>query len=138
MVKMRTLSLILVGATLAGCAATAEQPTRSAQKQQEFQQLIAGKVAGPPVSCLPTYNANDMRVIDEQTVAFRVSGNSVYIAHFPGGCSNLGRPPYTMLTKQVGSAQLCRGDIAQIVDPVNRITVGSCVFGDFTPYTRVR
>jgi hypothetical protein len=34
-----------------------------------------------------------MRLIDEQTVAFRVSGNSVYIAHIPGGCSNLGRPP---------------------------------------------
>jgi hypothetical protein len=42
------------------------------------------------------------------------------------------------LTKQDCSAQLCRGDIAQIVDPLNRITVGSCVFGDFTPYTRVR
>jgi Family of unknown function (DUF6491) len=132
----RAHSLILFGATLAGCAATAEQPTRTAQKQQEYQRLIAGKVAGPPVSCLPTYNANDMIVIDEQTVAFRQGGNRVYIAHMPGGCSNLGRPPYTMVTKQFGTAQLCRGDIARIVDPVNRITVGSCVFGDFTPYTR--
>ncbi len=133
---MRALIILLGGATLAGCAATAEQPMRSAQKQQEYQQLIAGKVAGPPVSCLPTYNANDMIVIDEQTVAFRVSGNNVYIAHFPGGCNNLGRPPYTMLTKQIGPTGLCRGDIAQIIDPVNRITVGSCTFGDFTPYTK--
>jgi hypothetical protein len=133
---MRTLSIFLLGATLAGCAATAEQPMRSAQKQQEYQRLIAGKVAGPPVSCLPTYNANDMIVIDEQTVAFRQGANRVYIAHMPGGCSNLGRAPYTMVTRQFGTSQLCRGDIAQIVDPVNGITVGSCVFGDFTPYTR--
>jgi hypothetical protein len=77
-----------------------------------------------------------MIVIDEQTVAFRQGSNRVYIAHMPGGCSNLGRPPYAMVTKQFGTAQLCRGDIARIVDTTNRITVGSCVFGDFTPYTR--
>jgi hypothetical protein len=133
---MRGLSALIIGATLAGCAATAAQPTRSAQKQQEYQRLIAGKVAGRPVSCLPTYNANDMIVIDEQTVAFRQGANNVYIAHMPGGCSNLGRPPYVMVTKQFGSAQLCRGDIARIVDTTNSITVGSCVFGDFTPYRR--
>lgn len=136
---MRGLLVLLVGAMLAGCAATAEQPMRSAQKQQEYERLIAGKVAGPPVSCLPTYNANDMIVIDEQTIAFRQGGNNVYIAHMPaGGCSNLGRPPYTMLTKQFGTAQLCRGDIARIIDTTNRITVGSCVFGDFTPYSKAR
>jgi hypothetical protein len=133
---MRGLSLLLLGATLVGCSTTAEQPMRSAQKQQEFQQLLAGKVAGPPISCLPTYRANDMIVIDEKTVVFRQGGNRLYVAHMPGGCSNLGRAPYTMVTRQVGSQGLCRGDIATIVDPVNGITVGSCVFGDFTPYTR--
>lgn len=133
---MRGLSALLIGATLAGCAATAEQPMRSVQKQQEYQRLIAGKTAGPTVSCLPTYNANDMIVIDEQTVAFRQGGNRVYVAHMPGGCNNLGRPPYVMVTRQFGTAQLCRGDIARIVDTTNGITVGSCVFGDFTPYSR--
>lgn len=134
---MRSLLLILVGATLAGCTATAEQPMRSAKGQAEYQRLIQGKVAGPPVSCLPSYRANDTIVIDEQTVAFRVAGGSqVYIAHMPGGCPNLGQANYVMLTKQFGSIGLCRGDIAQIVDPVNRITVGSCTFGDFTPYTK--
>jgi hypothetical protein len=133
---MRGLSFLLVGAALAGCSTTTEQPMRSAKAQQQYQQLIAGKVAGPPVSCLPTYNANDMRVIDEETIAFRLGSNRVYIAHMPGGCSNLGRAPYTLLTRQVGSSGLCRGDIATVIDPVNGITVGSCVFGDFTPYTR--
>jgi hypothetical protein len=133
---MRGLSLLLVGATVAGCSTPAEQPMRSAKAQQEYQQLIAGKIAGPPVSCLPTYNANDMRVIDEETIAFRLGSNRVYVVHMPGGCSNLGRPPYTLLTRQVGSSGLCRGDIATVIDPVNGITVGSCVFGDFTPYTR--
>ncbi len=133
---MRGLSLLLIGALVAGCAASAEQPTRSAGKQKEYQQLLAGKVAGAPVSCLPEYRANDMIVIDEQTVVFRQGSNRLYVAHMPGGCSNLGRASYTMVTRQVGSQGLCRGDIAQIVDPVNGITVGSCVFGDFTPYAR--
>jgi len=38
------------------------------------------------------------------------------------------------VTRQFGSADLCRGDIAQVVDPVNHIQVGSCVWGGFTPY----
>ena len=133
---MRGLSILLLGAALAGCSTTVEQPMRSAKAQEQYQQLISGKVAGPAVSCLPTYNANDMRVIDEETIAFRLGSNRVYVAHMPGGCSNLGRANYTMVTRQVGASGLCRGDIAQIVDPVNGITVGSCVFGDFTPYTR--
>ena len=29
---------------------------------------------------------------------------------------------------------LCRGDIAQVVDTLNRFPIGSCVFGDFVPY----
>jgi hypothetical protein len=136
--KVRRSALILLGATLAGCSAAAEQqPIRSPQGQEQYQRLIQGKVAGKPISCLPSYRANDTIVIDEQTVAFRVAGGSeVYIVHMLGGCTNLGRSDYVMLTKQVGPSGLCRGDIAQIVDPINRITVGSCTFGDFIPYTR--
>jgi hypothetical protein len=43
-----------------------------------------------------------------------------------------------LVTKQFGNAELCRGDIARVVDTLNGFTVGSCVFGDFTPYVRPR
>jgi hypothetical protein len=52
-----------------------------------------------------------------------------------GGCGNLGGG-YTLVTKTYGTAELCRGDIAQVVDLQSHFTVGSCVFGDFIPYAK--
>lgn len=133
---MRGISLLIASAALASCTTAPPPQARSVQGEQEFQRLLAGKVARPPTSCMQTYQANDMRVIDENTIAFRQGSNRVYVAHMRGPCSNLDRPGYALVTKEFGSAQLCNGDIAQVVDTSSRMTVGSCVFGDFTPYYR--
>jgi hypothetical protein len=136
---MRGISLLLIGVGLVACTTTAAQqrPFRSAAKQQEFDRMLAGKAAGPPLSCLPHYRSNDMVVIDENTIAFRDGSRRVYVNHMMGGCSNLGGA-YALVTRQFGSADLCRGDIGQVVDLTTHSTVGSCVFGDFIPYTRPR
>ena len=134
---MRRISLLLVTGGLMACATTAAvQPTRTAKAQQEYDKLLAGKVAGKPVSCLPTFNQNDMVVIDEQTIAFRQGRARVYVNHMQGGgCNNLGGT-YALVTRQFGNAELCRGDIGEVVDLNNHFTVGSCVFGDFVPYAK--
>ena len=132
---MRGISLLLAGAALGACSA-GPQPGRSAQAESHFQQLVAGKVAGKPASCLPFYRSNDMVVIDDQTVAFREGGRRVWVTNLVSGCSNLGSGHYALVTRTVGGTGLCRGDIAQVADLTNGITVGSCVFGDFVPYTR--
>jgi len=87
---MRVITLALAGAMLASCTTTPQQATRSPDKQAEFAQLVAGKVAQKPISCLPHYQSGDMRVIDEDTVAFRDGGRRTFVAHMNGGCSNLG------------------------------------------------
>lgn len=133
---MRGISLLLLGAMLASCTATPPQPMRSARAQAQYSQLLAGKVAGKPVSCLPSYKSNDMVTIDDNTIAFKQGTRTVYVNHMQGGCTNLSAGPYALLTRQVGGSGLCRGDIAQVVDTLNHITVGSCVFGDFVPYSR--
>ena len=134
---MRGIALLLIGATLASCA-VAPQPGRSARAESRFQQLLAGKVAGPAVSCLPSYRANDMVVIDDQTIAFRDGSRRVYVANLSHSCSNLGSGHYALVTKRYGGSGLCRGDIGQVADLTSGITVGSCVFGDFTPYEGTR
>jgi len=132
---MRGILLLVTGSLLASCANVPPAPERSAAKQREFDQLLAGKVAGPPVSCLPSYRSNDMVVIDDHTIAFRDGGRRVYVTQMQGGCTNLGGA-YTLVTKTYGTAELCRGDIGQVVDLHSHFTVGSCVFGDFIPYSR--
>jgi hypothetical protein len=130
---MRGISLLVLGALVASCnaapppAATSAQMTRAAQ-------LLAGKVAGPPVNCISEFRTRDMTWLDNSTVAFKAGSNRVYVNHFEGGCDNPGGR-YALVTRQVGTAQLCRGDIAGLVDAMNRTNMGSCVFGDFIPYT---
>lgn len=133
---MRLMSLALASGLLASCT-TAPQPTyRSEAKNAELAKLLEGKVAQRPVTCLPHYRADDMRIIDEETIAFRDGGRQTYVAHMPGGCSNLGVGSTAIVTELHGTADLCRGDIARVVDTVNGMTIGSCAWGDFTPYTR--
>jgi hypothetical protein len=132
---MRVISVLMAGAMLASCTTGPPAPTfRSADKERDFQMLLAGKVAQPPVSCLPHFRSGDMRVIDDETIAFRDGSKRTYVAHMQGGCNNLGTGHYALVTRQFGSADLCRGDIAQVVDTLNGMNVGSCVFGDFVPY----
>lgn len=134
---MRVISVLLAGAVLASCTAYGPPyagPTRTAEKQQEYNQLLLGKVAEAPISCLPHYRSGDMRTIDDNTILFRDGAYRTYVAHMEGGCNGLQSGHYALVTHQFGSADLCRGDIARVVDPTARITIGSCVWGDFVPY----
>jgi hypothetical protein len=131
---MRVISLLLAGGLLASCTTAPEPTARAANKQAELAQLLAGKVALRAQSCLPHYQSGDMRVIDENTVAFRDGARRTFVAHLNGGCSNLGSGGTALVTHQFGSGDLCRGDIARVVDTLNGFTVGSCSFGDFVPY----
>ena len=51
-------------------------------RPEQYEKLLAGKVAGKPISCLPTYRANDMVMIDEQTIAFRDGSSRVYVTPY--------------------------------------------------------
>ena len=138
---MRGISLLLLGATLGSCAAApgpSDQSMRSPKMEGRFQEMTANKVAQPSVNCLPPNRSllNDMTIIDDHTVIFQQSSSRIYVAHMKGSCPNLGVGPYALVTRQVGSASLCSGDIAEVVDTMAHTTGGSCVFGDFTPYVR--
>jgi hypothetical protein len=130
------MSLLLLGATVASCSTPAEQPTRSARAQQEYQTLVAGKTARPEISCLPSYNANDMTVIDGRTLAFRRGTGTIYMVHLSPGCELAGGGGYALVSRQFGGQGMCRGDIQQVADLTNRITVGSCTIASIVPYVR--
>ena len=133
---MRVIPFLTAAAALTSCTMSAAPPGGQLASQREVQQLLYGKVAQRPISCLPHYLSNDMRVIDDDTIAFRSGSNRVYVARMQGSCNGLAQGHNALVTRQFGSADLCRGDIAQVVDTMNGFTVGSCVFGDFTPYVR--
>lgn len=134
---MRCLPVLAVTAALAACS-TGPQPMRTVQAENHLEKMLAGRVAGQPITCLPDYRARDMVVIDDRTILFR-DGRTYYRNDFNGGvCANLGIGSNTLVTKQFGGAGLCRGDPAQVVDLSNGFTVGNCAMGDFVPYTKPR
>lgn len=130
---MRKTVFLAVAATLVTSCATAEQPVqRSAAMQDTFNRLTAGRVAGPAVDCLPLVRTNDMTVIDDQTLVFR-DGRTTWVNNMQGSCSQLDGVGRAIVNRTFG-AQLCSGEIAQVVDTTSGITVGSCAYGDFVPY----
>lgn len=133
---MRGPILALAATAIAACTTAPPQPVaRTAEAEAELQALLAGKAAGAPLSCLPAWRSGNMVVIDDATVVFRDSANRVYVNNFRDGCPNLGSGWYALLTRHTGTS-LCSGEIAQVLDTSSGMTVGSCVLGEFVPYTR--
>ena len=130
---MRIFLIAAAAASLAGCETTDSPPDqRSAAAQATYDRLLAGKTPGRPAKCLPLQRSNDMVVIDDDTILYR-DGRTTYVNQPLGSCNLLGRGSYALVTRSSGS-QLCRGDIATVVDATTGVTVGSCALGDFVPY----
>ena len=134
---MRGMSLLFVATALAGCSTAIEPQQRSVQAEYELGRALHGKVAQKPVSCLSNFRSGDMTTIDDGTILFR-QGRTVYRNDLNGGsCNGLGSGHYALVTKSFGGG-LCRGDIAEVRDVSGGFAVGSCVMGDFVPYTDPR
>ncbi|HXH53981.1 MAG TPA: hypothetical protein VNH53_11230 [Sphingomicrobium sp.] len=132
---MRYLSLVPIAPLLASCAMAVEPPARSERAEAQLQSMIAGKVAGQPVSCLPSHQSGGMVAIDDHTIVFGSGSKRVYVNNTRGGCSNLKSGHYALVTRSIGGMGPCSGDIAQVADVSTGVVVGSCALGDFVPYT---
>jgi len=134
---MRSIPLLIATLLMTSCAA-APPPymTRSPSGERAYQMLVAGKVPGRPLSCLPHYDANDMTIIDGHTIAFRMGSRTTYVMHLSAGCEMLGSGNYALLSRQFASPGMCRGDIESVVDTLNHTNMGSCTITDIVPYTR--
>lgn len=131
---MRNIPLLVISAALVGCTTAPPSPTRAAAAQAELQRLTQGRVAGPAISCLPNTRSRQSITVDDNTIVFR-NGGTVYVNRLQGGCSGLGSGFYALVTRSHGSG-LCRGDIADVADTSSGAVYGSCIIGDFVPYTR--
>lgn len=127
------LSAVLLAAACSACASSDVSGPRTARAETELANALAGKVAGPPVDCLPSFRTSDMTIIDDNTILFRDGRKRVYRNDPPGGCSPMGGAGYALLTRSL-AGEMCRGDIVRIVDLSSRMTAGSCSLGDFIPY----
>jgi len=133
---MRSVMSLVIVAAVAGCTAPPPQaPMVDPKGQARLAQLLDGKVAGTPQSCLPSWRTHNMIAIDDSTLVFEDSPGRVWLQKPKNPCNLISMGPYALLTRDT-IGQLCNGDIAQVVDTMNQTNVGSCVMGDFVPYVR--
>ena len=130
MKKMLAISLVALG----GACVPAEPIGLSPAEQAEFAEATRGYTAGPATNCVNLRDIRGNRSIGEGVILFEGLGNALYVNRPAAGCPEV-RPGRTLVTR-TSSGQLCRGDIATVVDPVSGIEYGGCGLGDFIPYRR--
>jgi hypothetical protein len=123
---MRALILTAAAAALAGCTA-GPQPDR-------FARDMAGRVAGPPQTCVSVNPVENLHVIDPQTVAYGY-GSTIYLNHLAAPCPALSQFNTVIVQAGIGS-QYCRGDRVRGLEPGAIIAGPSCNLGDWVPYRR--
>jgi hypothetical protein len=129
MLKLATFTA--AAALLAVGAAAAPRPTGEAK----LQKMLEGYAAGKPTSCVSLAPSMDSTKIEGLGIVYK-RGRTLYVNRFDNGCPSL--DSFKSIVTRTPSTQLCRGDIARIVDLQTQIEGGSCVFGDFTPYEKVK
>lgn len=135
---IRTQALMLAAACstfLCSCSTTTAEPTRNPGDAKELADALAGRVAGPPERCIRNFPTTQVRVIDDWTILYE-EGSTIYVQNPRGRCPGIGNGSRTLVARQVGTSQMCDGDINQAVDLQSGVGGAPCVFGPFVPYTR--
>ncbi|HXG80300.1 MAG TPA: hypothetical protein VNJ05_00705 [Sphingomicrobium sp.] len=134
--KLRVPIFVLLGATVVAGTALAAKDSPNPKDAKELAEALAGRSAGAPVDCMPNlHGTGRMEVINDDTILFR-SGGTLYLQNPRGGCPGIKNGQYTLVIRQVGAHQVCRGDIHQLVDLRTGVHGGACVFGPFVPYRK--
>ena len=91
---------------------------------------IAGRVAGPPQSCVPIQSSTNMMLENRHAFVYS-TGTVVYVSatNCPASADDI------PVLHPTGSEH-CRGDIVRMVDRVTQMPGPSCILGDFVPYRR--
>ena len=108
----------------------------TARDSQTVDQLLAGRTAGTPQSCVSEPNIDDTRIFDSGQILYRMKAGPDYL-NTPPACRGVLRRN-AAIASRIPTTSLCRGDILQVFDPVSHIDYGSCGLGDFVPYPRIK
>ena len=109
----------------------AEEMTKGEKKLAE---MLEGRVAGEPQSCIRTRLNNRLRVIDETAYVYG-SGRTIYVQRTKHP-DRIDRDDI-IVQRRFTSSELCKLDVVTTADRLSGIFTGAVFFDDFIPYTRV-
>ena len=128
---MKRLISALAVATLAMASApAAAQEARIAEGEAKLAEMIEGRVAGEPQSCVNAMRSNDIEVIEYVGIVYD-AGDTIWVARAKDPRS-LGWTDVPIIDR-FGS-QLCKFDVIRTVDRSTGMTTGAVFLEDFVPY----
>lgn len=132
--RFLALSAVAV-AVLTSCTTAPAEQARSPRAERELADALEGRVAGPPQRCISNFPNTQVQVIDDWTILYD-EGGTIYVQNPREGCTGIGNGSRTLIARQVGTSQMCEGDINGTIDLRTGVGGPTCVFGSFTPYTK--
>ncbi len=131
---MRIRSFLLATAMFGAAAhASPASDAASVKAEAEITRILAGRVPGKPVSCIPLTNLGPSQTVDRTAIIYG-QGRTLYLNRLPNGCPGLTHFTYPVVKTSL--SELCSADILTIVDQGSHMTMGSCGLGEFVPYTK--
>jgi hypothetical protein len=132
--RMKTLLILACAGLAAGCTVDERPEDMAADEAKLATELAHYEQSGEPVSCVSLRQLRGNRSAGESAIIFDGIGDNIWVNRPPSGCPRLGFGR-ALKIKMPGN-QLCRGEIAEVLDPGTGTSHGSCSLGDFTPYRR--
>ena len=129
---MKRTFVAIATAALALTGTQAQAETRMEKNEARLAQMLEGRVAGEPQSCVSAFRTNDIEVLEYVGIVYD-AGDTIWVARATDPRS-LGMNDIPIIDR-FGS-QLCRHDVIRTVDRYSQFTTGAVFLQDFVPYTK--
>ena len=129
LIAVPVAAAIAAATLIAGPSVAKERPTG----EEKLAQMLEGRVAGEPRSCINTFNSRESTVIDATALVYG-KGRTIWVNR-TANPEDLDRWD-ALLVRQHGT-QLCRQDIVTTFDTSSGMYTGNVFLTEFVPYTRV-
>ena len=132
---MKILTL-LVAATLlltgAGSGGAATRTDRFERSEARLAELLRGRIAGEPVSCIPQFVADRAEVLEGVAIVYG-RGQTVYVARV----ANPRFPTWNdVVVTQRNGSMACHNDIMHTVDRMTGFMTGALFLQRYVPYRK--
>ncbi|GGC37330.1 hypothetical protein GCM10011371_25970 [Novosphingobium marinum] len=124
---------VMLAAVATAIAAPGAMAKSKAAGEKELAEMLEGRVAGEPVSCLSRHQTRDVKVIDKTAIVYG-RGHTIYVNR-PVNADRLDDDD--ILVTRSSLSQLCSVETVQLYDRTGNFWTGFVGLSKFVPYKRV-